>query len=53
MALEYFERSNAIAHSRNNTDGEDAASKALVHVHISIADSLEKSNRYNDAIVHY
>lgn len=42
-----------MAHLRNDTEGEELASKALVHVYIAIAESLEQDSKYNEAVGFY
>lgn len=52
-ALDLFERSRSIALSKNDTEREDLASKGLISVYIKIAESLEKTSNYTQAISHY
>jgi tetratricopeptide (TPR) repeat protein len=52
-ALDLFERSRSIALSKNNTEQEELASKGLINVYLKIAESLESTSNYQQAINNY
>jgi tetratricopeptide (TPR) repeat protein len=52
-ALDLFERSRSIAISKNNTEREELASKGLIGVYLKIAESLESTSDYQQAILNY